>query len=58
MAYAWNPTVKGAKSEEKVLVTDDTIEPLTMTGKWPTIDAASYVDDTVVTRPDILYKNS
>lgn len=58
MAYAWNPTVKGAKSEGTVLVTEDAIEPLTTTGEWPTLEAASYVDDTTVTRPDILYKNS
>lgn len=34
--YAWNPTVQGAKSEGTVLVTDDDIEPLTVTDSWPT----------------------
>jgi Xaa-Pro aminopeptidase len=36
MAYAWNPTVQGAKSEDTVLVTDDGFEVLTATGDWPT----------------------
>lgn len=36
MAYAWNPTVQGAKSEDTALVTDEGIEVLTETGEWPT----------------------
>ncbi|APW98580.1 peptidase [Halobiforma lacisalsi AJ5] len=36
MAYAWNPTVQGAKSEDTVLVTDERVEALTATGDWPT----------------------
>jgi Xaa-Pro aminopeptidase len=36
MAYAWNPTVQGAKSEDTVLVTDDGFETLTTTGDWET----------------------
>ncbi|QLG26340.1 M24 family metallopeptidase [Halorarum halophilum] len=35
-AYAWNPTVQGAKSEDTALVTDDGVEVLTATGQWPT----------------------
>ena len=35
MAYAYNPTVRGAKSEDTVLVTDDGVEVLTRTGGWP-----------------------
>ena len=35
-AYAWNPTVQGAKSEDTALVTDDGVEVLTDTGRWPT----------------------
>jgi Xaa-Pro aminopeptidase len=34
MAYAWNPTVAGAKSEDTVLV-DEGCETLTTTGEWP-----------------------
>ena len=36
MAYAWNPTVQGAKSEDTVVVSGDGIEVLTATGDWPT----------------------
>lgn len=36
MAYAWNPTVQGAKSEDTVLVTDDGFEVLTTTDEWET----------------------
>ncbi|ADJ14724.1 M24 family metallopeptidase [Halalkalicoccus jeotgali] len=36
MAYAWNPTVQGAKSEDTVLVREDEPEVLTTTGEWPT----------------------
>jgi Xaa-Pro aminopeptidase len=44
MGYAWNPTVRGAKSEDTVLVTDDGFEVLTRTGRWPTetVDAVGY----------------
>ncbi|XVH32111.1 M24 family metallopeptidase [Haloferacaceae archaeon DSL9] len=41
MAYAWNPTVRGAKSEDTVLVSDDGFETLTTTGSWPTIEVDS-----------------
>ena len=37
MAYAWNPTVQGAKSEDTVLI-DDEFETLTETGDWPTLE--------------------
>ncbi len=40
-AYAWNPTVQGAKSEGTVLVTDTAIEPLTLTDSWPTVSVSS-----------------
>lgn len=35
-AYAWNPTVRGAKSEDTAHVTADEVEPLTDSGNWPT----------------------
>ena len=41
MAYAYNPTVRGAKSEDTVLVTDDGVEVLTRTGEWPTRTVSS-----------------
>ncbi len=39
-AYAWNPTVQGAKIEGTVLVTDTVIEPLTLTSSWPTVSVS------------------
>ena len=44
--YAWNPTVQGAKSEGTVLVTAESVEPLTMTDSWPTqsVSAVDAVD--------------
>jgi Xaa-Pro aminopeptidase len=35
MAYAWNPTIQGAKSEDTALI-DGGFEMLTATGEWPT----------------------
>ena len=59
MAYAWNPTVQGAKSEGTVLVTDDTIEPLTLPDRWPTIEVDAVTDDNVtLSRPAVLYRDS
>ncbi|AHF99577.1 peptidase [Halostagnicola larsenii XH-48] len=54
MAYAWNPTVQGAKSEGTVLVTDDEFEPLTTTGQWPTVTARAVDSDLELERPGIL----
>lgn len=36
MAYAWNPTVQGTKSEDTHLIAGDRTETLTTTGAWPT----------------------
>ncbi len=44
MAYAWNPTVQGAKSEDTVLVSDDGYEVLTQTGDWPTVTVGAVSD--------------
>ncbi|WP_408958253.1 M24 family metallopeptidase [Natrinema sp. 74] len=54
MAYAWNPTVQGAKSEDTVLVTDDEIEPLTATGRWPTVAVDAVDGDLELERPAVL----
>ncbi len=52
-AYAWNPTVQGTKSEGTVLVTDAVIEPLTLTGSWPTVsvEAVGSTDGLCIERP-------
>jgi Xaa-Pro aminopeptidase len=50
MAYAWNPTVQGAKSEDTVLVTDDGFEVLTETGDWPTTTVSAHGYDVTVPR--------
>jgi len=42
-AYAWNPTVQGAKSEDTYLVTESDAELLSGTGDWP-MTSASAVD--------------
>lgn len=34
-AYAWNPTITGTKCEETTLLTESSLETLTMTAQWP-----------------------
>ncbi|NKE37697.1 M24 family metallopeptidase [Natronococcus sp. JC468] len=53
MAYAWNPTVQGAKSEDTALVDDD-VEVLTTTGEWPTLSATAAGGDLELERPAVL----
>lgn len=55
MAYAWNPTVQGAKSEDTVLVTQDGFEVLTSTGRWPTTGVDARGHDVTLERHDILF---
>ena len=52
MGYAWNPTVRGTKSEDTHLVAPDLTERLTKTGRWPThevdpVDVAGVDAETV-----------
>jgi Xaa-Pro aminopeptidase len=54
MAYAWNPTVTGAKSEDTALVTEDGIEVLTRTGEWPEREVEAVAEDEAMMRPAIL----
>lgn len=35
MAYAWNPTINGTKSENTHLITSERTESITQTEKWP-----------------------
>ncbi|UIP01133.1 M24 family metallopeptidase [Halobaculum sp. CBA1158] len=51
-AYAWNPTVQGAKSEDTAYVTAESVEVLTDTGRWPTETVD--VDGVTIERPAIL----
>ena len=55
MAYAWNPTVRGAKSEDTVLVTEGGFEALTETGEWPTETVGA--DGRTLERPGV-YQSS
>ncbi len=51
MAYAWNPTVQGAKSEDTALVTDEEVEVLTTTDRWPTMTATAVDRELELERP-------
>jgi Xaa-Pro aminopeptidase len=53
MAYAWNPTVEGTKSEDTVLVDADGYETLTA-GDWPTITVEAVGYDETFERPAVL----
>jgi len=53
MAYAWNPTVEGAKSEDTVLVTEGGYERLTA-GEWPTETVTAVGSDEQFERPTVL----
>jgi hypothetical protein len=55
-AYAWNPTVEGAKSEDTALVTADGHELLTESNDWPSRSVAAVGFNEVVTRPAVLHK--
>ena len=54
MAYAWNPTIAGAKSEDTTLVTESGVETLTRTGEWPTREVRAVGYDLAIERPAIL----
>ncbi|WP_435154800.1 M24 family metallopeptidase [Haladaptatus sp. DFWS20] len=54
MAFAWNPTVQGAKSEDTVLITEDGMEILTKTGNWPTSTVTAVGHEGAIPRPTVL----
>lgn len=54
MAYAWNPTVQGAKSEDTALVSAEGIEVLTRTGEWPEREVEAVGEAGTVRRPVVL----
>jgi Xaa-Pro aminopeptidase len=55
MAYAWNPTVEGAKSEDTILVTTDGFETVTE-GDWPAETASAVGFGDQIERPSILHR--
>lgn len=54
MAYAWSPTVDGARSEDTVLVTEGGFEVLTATDRWPTTTVDGVGRDVSLERHDVL----
>lgn len=51
-AYAWNPAIQGAKSEDTILVGDSGCDILTRTGDFP--ETVFTVNGNKIPRPDIL----
>jgi Xaa-Pro dipeptidase len=51
-AFAWNPSLRGAKSEDTILVTEAGPEILTGWPEWPTLDVT--VDRQTIQRPAML----
>ncbi len=51
-AFAWNPSIRGAKSEDTVLLGDSDAEVLTVVPGWPTWEVS--VGNQVIQRPAIL----
>lgn len=54
-AFAWNPTITGAKVEETILVHPDSTEVLTKVDNWPMINVE--LDGKVYPQPGILIKD-
>jgi antitoxin VapB len=53
-AFAWNPTITGAKVEDTIIAYKDSIEVVTKTGAWPTIDVT--IGGKVYPQPAILVR--
>ncbi len=51
-AFAWNPSIRGVKSEDTILITDSGPEVLTEIAGWPLIPVT--VDEGQIARPAIL----
>ena len=56
MAYAWNPTIQGAKSEDTHVVTADGVETLSVTGDWPTTTVSAVDADLSLDRHGVLHR--
>jgi len=53
-AFAWNPSITGVKSEDTILVGEESNEIITEMADWPTIDIQ--VGGQILKRPAILEK--
>ncbi len=53
-AFAWNPTITGAKVEDTIIAHRSGIEVITHTGNWPMIEVT--VNGKVYPQPDILVR--
>jgi antitoxin VapB len=53
-AFAWNPSITGVKSEDTILVSEDSNEVITEIAGWPTLDVK--VNGQTIKRPAILQK--
>ncbi|OGB66100.1 MAG: hypothetical protein A2Y94_09485 [Caldithrix sp. RBG_13_44_9] len=51
-AFAWNPTITGAKIEDTIIAYKDHVEVVTATGNWPVIDID--LDGKIYPQPGIL----
>jgi antitoxin VapB len=54
-AFAWNPTITGAKVEDTIIVYENHFEVVTRTDTWPLIDVE--LNGKVYPQPDILILN-
>ena len=54
MAFAWNPSITGTKTEDTVLLRSGSLDIWTATEDWPTLDVAAA--GTTLRRPAILQR--
>lgn len=54
MAFAWNPSITGVKSEDTILCLGSGVEVITQIKDWPTLPVE--IGKTVYQRPDILVR--
>jgi sulfur transfer complex TusBCD TusB component (DsrH family) len=50
--FAWNPSIRGVKSEDSILLTEDGVEILTAMEGFPTLSIS--IDGQPIARPAIL----
>lgn len=52
--FAWNPSIRGTKSEDTILVGEDSNEILTTISGWPTVTVP--IDGHLISRPTVLVR--